>query len=1369
MIRTKFLPVFISALFLMAACAGSPPTETGKPAAAPAAEGPCWITDFFNAAPDTLHRDAAELDFHPDEEVRLFYTSGEFTYDEQGRLTTVYRTVYEVMTEQGKEGWSDISFGWNPWFQKKPLIRVRVTNPDGSVHYLEEAHMVESAARENNGKIFSDAKVIRAPLPNVIIGSIVEQEIIREESAPYFAEGSLVSWYFRTGNSIKNSTVRIKVPENLPFQYKLYLMDKLKPVIEKADGVVSYGFSLEDLTPDEDMEERIPADEYHWEAIRFTTAESWQNIAAAYAHEVDSRLAGFDFSPLFSGIDLEGLSAHEAAVQLLRGLNAKVRYTGMELGEKSIIPAGPQETLNRGYGDCKDKALVLTGMLRQAGYRASVALLNVNRTEDTDPELPGMGWFDHAIVHVDEEGGFWIDATSEMGRDAYLPNPDRERFALVISENTGGLVKTPSKVADENIYSQERTVRLADSKQGQIEEKISYAGALEIFMRNVNFNSGPEQRAENWQKYIDEEYNGGELKDFEMSPVNDLDTQFTISFTTEKAKCTYTEDYLAQLALFPATLLGWVPDLLLSEQKEERTHDFSLNFPYVIRRDYRIYPPRGFVPYMLPENEEYELGSMSAERQVSLEDDHVLVSYRFSTGKALLTPAEFAQTGKALRDFRKRDAVFINFLHEGQMLLEEGDYKAALEKFQELIELGPDNAMHRLRYARALLKAGFASSAKNAINEAIQLNPESGAFYAELGWILQHDDISRRFYPGYAREQAIEAYKKAIEYEPDNWEYCGNLAILYEYDRNGLRYSDRDASLTAAEYYRKARELKEDALLYNLLINYFYTGEYVKMKDLLDQVEDEHSRNVYGLLYETGQNGIEAAVAFAEKNISREDRRKAYKDSINQLVQDRNYEAAVRFLREAAKGSSEAVSLEQRADYLAQMKKWESLEFTNNNYEDTVRMFYKSLILSSDLKFADLEKVCDPRFFAYAIDDSSRQSLRNEYYSVIREAKNGGLRMANILDSMLCGFRMDVKAKDSGVAMIKMQPMNGSDAVATFFVIRNGSSCQVISLKGYSAAVGKVIVDSWKAGNKKLAEDLLDLFHDEYYKLEDPKDPFFSLLPYEHFYLAKDLNDRVLYAGASLMGEGIFRDEAITILEKGLASAGDKAPFYYALYYKYLDAKKLSEFSLCGEKLAGLLPESEEGFIRYVRSRPSVYSPDTIEREAREWMSDNSESAELYKVVLHKYADHQRFTEADRIFSEMNTKNFVGANEYNNHAWMGLFRPKLTDEDFSNARKAVSMTNSKADYILHTMAALYAEIGRCQEARTMLDQEIHMSGRAELDSNEWYVLGRIAEEYGIMDFALDAYARVEPPDVPEFDMQSCYALTKKRLDIINMQ
>ena len=87
----------------------------------------------------------------------------------------------------------------------------------------------------------------------------------------------------------------------------------------------------------------------------------------------------------------------------------------MEFGESSLVPQFPSQTLKRGYGDCKDKAVLLAAMLRSAGVPASLALLNSGPGRDINPDLPGMGMFDHAIVYVPASGAdseLWVDATA---------------------------------------------------------------------------------------------------------------------------------------------------------------------------------------------------------------------------------------------------------------------------------------------------------------------------------------------------------------------------------------------------------------------------------------------------------------------------------------------------------------------------------------------------------------------------------------------------------------------------------------------------------------------------------------------------------------------------------------------------------------------------------------------------------------------------------------------------------------------------------------------------------------------------------------------------------------------------------------------
>ena len=51
------------------------------------------------------------------------------------------------------------------------------------------------------------------------------------------------------------------------------------------------------------------------------------------------------------------------ADKLLAWLRDRVRYVGVEFGDSSIIPRPPSETLGHGYGDSKDQAVLLVGLL----------------------------------------------------------------------------------------------------------------------------------------------------------------------------------------------------------------------------------------------------------------------------------------------------------------------------------------------------------------------------------------------------------------------------------------------------------------------------------------------------------------------------------------------------------------------------------------------------------------------------------------------------------------------------------------------------------------------------------------------------------------------------------------------------------------------------------------------------------------------------------------------------------------------------------------------------------------------------------------------------------------------------------------------
>jgi tetratricopeptide (TPR) repeat protein len=121
----------------------------------------------------------------------------------------------------------------------------------------------------------------------------------------------------------------------------------------------------------------------------------------------------------------------------------------------------------------------------------------------------------------------------------------------------------------------------------------------------------------------------------------------------------------------------------------------------------------------------------------------------------------------------------------------------------------------------------------------------------------------------------------------------------------------------------------------------------------------------------------------------------------------------------------------------------------------------------------------------------------------------------------------------------------------------------------------------------------------------------------------------------------------------------------------------------------------------------------------------------------------------------------LSAYDYNKLAWLALFQPALGDQALEYARKAVTMSNSQERAILHTMAALYAQTGRYEDARKLMQKCLEMSGDSIPKNEDWFVFGRIAEGYGFLQSARKSYEKVEKPANGE--PNSTWELARRRL------
>jgi serine/threonine-protein kinase len=101
---------------------------------------------------------------------------------------------------------------------------------------------------------------------------------------------------------------------------------------------------------------------------------------------------------------------------------------------------------------------------------------------------------------------------------------------------------------------------------------------------------------------------------------------------------------------------------------------------------------------------------------------------------------------------------------------ETGKYDLAVQEFQQVMQMDPDNEDGLRGEADALVKLGNPAAAESAYLKAVSLRPNYWGVYSWLG----------KFYYDQARySEAITQFKKVIELAPRNYRGYSNLGAMY--------------------------------------------------------------------------------------------------------------------------------------------------------------------------------------------------------------------------------------------------------------------------------------------------------------------------------------------------------------------------------------------------------------------------------------------------------------------------------------------------------------------------------------------------------------------------------------------------------------
>lgn len=1352
-----------------------------------AAEGDLASAPHFSLEPKALLAVAALATPPEGTDVVVLEEQQTVIFDAEGRSIETSYMVFKVLTQKGAEEWADVSLGWEPWHEERPTLHARVITPDLAVRELDPKTVSDAPARQEQSDMYSDSRVLRAPLPAMAPGSVVEQEWVEKETAPLFGAGTVGRYYFgKIATPVQHSRLILEAPSSLTLRYVAQLLPDLQPQRTEADGKVRMVFERSSIPAWDPSDGNLPMDFPAYPVVTYSTGTSWQRMAQEYAKTVDGHVGGADIKALVANLTEGRHTRDEKAQAILAYLSKNVRYTGIEFGEAAIVPHSPAETLAHKYGDCKDKATLLVAMLRAADIPAYVALLNAGQRMDVVPDLPGMGAFDHAIVYVAAQGSdheLWIDATDDYARLGQLPLPDQGRYALIARPETDKLTQISVSASKDNVLLEQREIDLAENGPARVVETSQPQGYFESEFRRFYADKDDKDHRESLTNYVKNQYLADKLDRFDRSEPGDFAKPFEIVIESKKAKRGVTDLDDAVAAIRLEGLFYRLPEELQKREssddtssdpkpKRTRTADYQLPEPLVVEWRYKIVPPIGFQPKALPKDVQTSLGP--AQLSEHFEADaagavHGVI--RFDTVRRRYTAAETIQLRNKVAEVREGEAILISFEPTAQALLRQGKAREAFQNYRGLIVQHPTEAVHHLQIAKALLEAGLGEAARDEVRAAVKLEPKSALAQKTLGEILEFDLVGRSFRPGSDYAGSAAAFREAIRLDPDQKdeqkEIVQELAILLEYNEDGARYG---AGAKLKEAVAAYQSLPQDKLISmglqnNLAFALFYDGDFAAARKIAETLNPQPKGLIVAC--EAAANGSQAGIAEAGKRSGNDAELKQVAATAGSMLMNlRKYALAADLMQAGASGDSAARTM-GLASLLRKAQPHEDLHFHDDPAGFVMGFFLLSL--APDLTLDRLNALASKN--AVLVSGKTDPEELDKALKAGKQFRQSLARGGNSADVTLDIVMQALEPKGEGndASGYRENLLIPGGKKMTMFVVKENGKYKVLDTTEKPNSIGLEVLDRIAANRLDDARVLLDWLREEQH-LAGGDDPL-SGEAFPRFWTkgkAAEASPMKLAAAAILVQTKATAAKGVAILEearKTATSDTEKTNLALALAEGYGVLEDYARELPIIAELFKQYPESKRAFFSDVFLLRATGRGDEGEAVAQERLKKTPDDLDALHALASDASAREDYRGAHDWFQKIVDGGKAEGQDLNGLAWETLFYNRAEGPDIESGIRATQMSQNEPN-ILHTLACLYAEAGKTKEAREVMIQAMDLKELDEPDENYRYLLGRIAEQYGENEVATQEYTKVAKPKESLRIPDSTYRLTQNRLKVL---
>lgn len=420
----------------------------------------------------------------------LLYSEQNITVQSADKIKTQVRMVYKILRPGGRDyGYAVVGFHAR---EKVSNLRGWCIPAQGKDYEVKDKDALEMAVPKIEGsELVSDVRAKVLQIPAADPGNIVGYEY-EEEEQPLVLQ---TVWDFQREIPVRESHFSLQLPAG--WAYKAYWINYPESKPAEAGSQLQWSISdvrairrEADMPPVGGISGQMVVSYFPQGGASGRVFTSWPEMGNWYRGLIEGRRDGSpEIKQQVSTLTASATTPLAKIKALAQFVQHDIRYVAIELGIGGYQPHAATEVFTHRYGDCKDKATLMSSMLSQLGIDSYYVVINDERGSVTS-ETPASAFaFNHMILAIKvppdvsdpslvatmqhQKLGtlLYFDPTNELTPFGQIGGYLQANYGLLVGPDGGELVALPRQPSAMNSIA--RAGKLTLDATGMLKGEVS--------------------------------------------------------------------------------------------------------------------------------------------------------------------------------------------------------------------------------------------------------------------------------------------------------------------------------------------------------------------------------------------------------------------------------------------------------------------------------------------------------------------------------------------------------------------------------------------------------------------------------------------------------------------------------------------------------------------------------------------------------------------------------------------------------------------------------------------------------------------------------------------------------------------------------